>query len=290
MQNEAISKEAMALTFVLYLMAPIALAQPIELTMMNQSVDDSFGGCRDEMASKVLDLYFPRESQNPPFQNAWSLAEPCSHRDQDELPDHHKALTKHQLQSLCVYTNASTRMYAILNAQIRKGAPMYDTASFQYHALYFWITTALQVLKESCETTYKRTRDVYKGQIGSKIRFGYLTSTSRSPYVVEYGTETCFHIRTCLGAFIGNYSVAPSEEEVLVPSYEEFRIVDIVSDSYGSLECKKIFVLESVGFSSDLNCAAVNHSQGIRANVLLIVILLTSVLAPSPSCVINTLL
>ncbi|XP_072315100.1 erythroblast NAD(P)(+)--arginine ADP-ribosyltransferase-like, partial [Eucyclogobius newberryi] len=137
-------------------------------------------------------------------------------------------------------------------------------SSFQYHALYFWLTSALQVLKNSCETTYKRTCDVYNGKQGTVMRFGYFASTSRSPFVVEYGEETCFHIKTCFGAFIGDYSVAPSEEEVLVPSYEEFRIVDIVAES------TKIFVLESVGHSSNLNCNAANRNQEIRVNFALI--------------------
>ncbi|KAJ0055710.1 hypothetical protein NL108_009963 [Boleophthalmus pectinirostris] len=248
--------ETVILTFVLCLMAPTASAesQPIELSIMSQTIDDMFAGCNEKMATKVQEVYFPREIQNSPFQNAWNLAEPCAETNLDKLPAEHKELTKENLQAICAYTDASTKLYSQLNRELRNGATMYDTPAFQYHTLYFWLTSALQILQRACETTYRRTRSVYDGKIGTTIRFGYFASTSRNPNVVEYGEESCFHIKTCYGAYIGDYSVVPSEEEVLVPTYEKFRIVDIVSDSYGELKCKKIFVLESEGYSTNLNC------------------------------------
>ncbi|KAK7910201.1 hypothetical protein WMY93_014885 [Mugilogobius chulae] len=266
--------EAVMLTFVLCLVAPTALAQvlpPIELTMMNQSIDDMFTGCKDKMAAKVENVYLPRELEDANFQNVWKMAESCADANLDKLPNEHKALTKENLQAICVYTNASTKMYSLLNDAVRIGATTYDTSSFKYHALYFWLTTALQVIPKRCETTYRRTGSVFNGKNGTAMRFGIFASTSRSSSVVEYGTETCFHIKTCFGAYIGDYSVAPKEEEVLVPSYEVFRIVNIVEKSYGKLECKKIFVLESEGEKSELNCQAANRNQEVRANFALIV-------------------
>ncbi|KAJ0055709.1 hypothetical protein NL108_009959 [Boleophthalmus pectinirostris] len=267
--------EAVILTFVLCLMAPTASAQnqTIELSMMNQSIDDMFTGCSEKMATKVREVYFPREIQNSPFQNAWNLAEPCAKTNLDKLPAEHKALTKDNLQAICAYTNASTKLYSQLNNEVRNRATMYNTSGFQYHALYFWLTSALQILQRSCETAYRRTHSVFDGKINTTMRFGQFASSSRNPNVVEYGEESCFHIKTCFGAYIGDYSVVPSEEEVLVPTYEKFRIVDIVSGSYGKLKCKKIFVLESEGYSTNLNCKAANHNQRIQASFALIVVL-----------------
>lgn len=266
--------ELILLTFVLCLALPIATAQEpqhIELSMMDGCIDDMFESCVEKMSEKVQEVYFPREIQNSPFQNAWNLAESCAKSNLDKLPNEDKALTKDHLQAICIYTNATTKMFARLNEQVRNGASSYDTPDFQYHALYYWLATAIDTLGKSCEVTYKRTGNVYSGQVGSKMRFGYFASSSRSPFVVEYGNETCFHIKTCSGGYIGNYSVVPSEEEVLIPSYEEFQIKDIVADSYGGFKCKKIFVLESVGYSSKLNCKAANHYQEIRANFVLII-------------------
>uniref|UniRef100_A0A8C6SCB4 NAD(P)(+)--arginine ADP-ribosyltransferase n=1 Tax=Neogobius melanostomus TaxID=47308 RepID=A0A8C6SCB4_9GOBI len=266
--------EAIILTFVLCLTLPIAATQGpqhIELGMMAQCIDDKFAGCFEPMSEKVQEVYFPREIQNSPFRNAWNQAEPCANRNLDMLPDEDRALTKDHLQAVCVYTNATTKMFAQLNEQVRNGAVMYDTPAFQYHALYYWLATAIDILGKSCEITYKRTPNVYGGKVGTTMRFGYFASSSRSPFVVEYGSETCFHIKTCSGGYIGDYSVVPSEEEVLIPSYEEFRITDVVADSYGEFKCKKIFLLESVGNSSELNCKAANHNQDLIANFALIV-------------------
>lgn len=266
--------EAIILTFVLCLTLPIAAAQGpqhIELSMMDGCIDDMFSSCFDKMSKRVQEVYFPREIQNSPFQYAWNLAEPCAKSNLDKLPNEDKALTKDHLQAICVYTNASTKMFALLNEQVRNGASVYDTPAFQYHALYYWLATAIDILGKACEVTYKRTGNVYSGKVNTTMRFGYFASSSRSPFVVEYGNETCFYIKTCSGGYIGDYSVVPSEEEVLIPSYEEFQIKDIVADSYGQFKCKKIFVLESVGYSSNLNCKAANHSQGMRANFVLII-------------------
>lgn len=261
--------EPVTLIFVLCMTMPMATAQ-IELGMMNQCIDDMFANCFYKMSQKVQDVYFPREIQNPPFQIAWNQAEPCAERNLDKVPT--EVLTKDHLQAICVYTNASTQMFARLNEQVRTGEEIYDTPAFQYHALYYWLATAIDILGTYCEITYKRSHGVYTGEVGTKMRFGYFASSSRSPFVVEYGNETCFHIKTCSGAYIGNYSVVPTEEEVLIPSFEEFQIVDIVMDSYGEFKCKKIFVLESVGYSSKLNCKASSHSQEMRADFALIVV------------------
>lgn len=266
--------EAIILKTVLCLTLPIATAQgqqQTELSMMDRCIDDMFTGCLDKMSKKVQEVYFPREIQSPPFQNAWNLAESCAIRNLDNLPNEDKALTKDHLQAICVYTNATTKMFALLNEQVRDGAAMYDNADFQYHALYYWLATAIDILGKSCDITYKRTPNVYSGKVGTTMRFGYFASSSRSPFLLEYGSETCFCIKTCSGGFIGKYSVVPREEEVLIPSYEKFRITDIVADSYGEFKCKKIFVLESVGHSSNLNCKAANYSQELRAFIALIV-------------------
>lgn len=266
--------EAIILTFGLCLTLSITTAQgpqQIELSMMDGCVDDMFASCSEKMSTKVQELYFPREIQNSPFRNAWNQAEPCAKRNLDKLPNEDRALTKEHLQAICVYTNATTKMFARLNEQVRNGAAVYESPDFEYHALYYWLATAIDILGKSCETTYKRTHNVYSGKVGATMRFGYFASSSRSPFVEEYGSETCFYIKTCSGAYIGDYSVVPSEEEVLIPSYEVFKIMDIVENSYGEFKCKKIFVLESVGNSSNLNCKAANHSQGIRANLVIIV-------------------
>uniref|UniRef100_A0A8C6WEQ0 NAD(P)(+)--arginine ADP-ribosyltransferase n=1 Tax=Neogobius melanostomus TaxID=47308 RepID=A0A8C6WEQ0_9GOBI len=243
-----------------------------ELSNMNQSIDDMFSNCSMEMEKQVQNLYFPREIQNDLFREAWNKNS-CAQQKLDMLQSRYKALTINHTKALCVYTGETPNLYEPLNGALRTGAANYSTPYFQYHALYFWLTSAIQILKNSCETVYRRTPNVYNGQKGQIMRFGYFASTSRKPDLFDFGSETCFHIETCYGAYIDKYSVIEGEEEVLVPSYEVFQVIDMVSNSHGDLrDCKKIFVLKSVGNSSILNCKAANHNQQIRSNLKLMLV------------------
>ncbi|KAJ0055714.1 hypothetical protein NL108_009970 [Boleophthalmus pectinirostris] len=265
------------LNFVLCLTLSIAYAKEppqlgtIELSMMNQSIDDMFSNCIDKMATQVQEVYFPREIQISPFRDAWKKATSCALKKLETLQTKSKELTINHTKALCIYTLESPKVYEQLNTALRTGAPNYNTTAFQYHALYFWITSALQIMN-SCQTTYRRTKNVYNGIVNTTMRFGNLASSSLRPNMndIIFGSVTCFHIKTCLGAYIGNFSTYPSEEEVLIPPYETFKIIKIVATSYGALKCNKIFVLESVGHKSNLNCKAVSHNQGTRANIPLI--------------------
>lgn len=235
----------------------------IELSMAEDSIDDMFSGCNTTMNTRVQNEFFPREIQsNPSFQGGWTR---CAEKTSSN------GLTSNHTRALCVYTSNYPKVYEHLNGALRSGAANYSTESFEYHSLYFWLISAVQTINKSCEITYRRTPDAYSGKINQKMRFGYFASSSRNANHRGFGRETCFHIKTCSGAYIKPYSTYPGEEEVLIPPYEVFRVTDIVSNSYQELNnCNKIFVLEHVEDKSTLNCKAVNHSQHIRANLTLI--------------------
>lgn len=248
----------------------------IELSMMDKCIDDSFTNCNVKMDQQVKTVYFPREIKNPLFREAWDVSEECALEQLKKLQNMYQALTSNHTRALCIYTNDEPILYVPLNAALRTGAGIYSTPSFKYHALYFWLVSAIQILKNSCETTYRRTNDIYTGKINQNMRFGYFASSSRKPNLLQFGNETCFHIRTCHGAYIEKYSIIAGEDEVLIPPYEVFKVTKIVKNSYGSLQnCKKIFVLESVGTKSNLNCKATNlytenHNEQKRASFPLI--------------------
>ncbi|KAK7910202.1 hypothetical protein WMY93_014886 [Mugilogobius chulae] len=234
--------------------------------MMEESVDDMFSHCVEEMANKVQEVYFPREIKESDFETDWQKSEDCTYESFVRLLDEDKALTKDHLQAICVYADKWPYLPATetLNEALSLGARNYSTPAFQYHASYYWLTTAvqhLQHLRKSCETAYRRSDLVYEGEEKQIIRFGFFASSSRSPNMVGFGEETCFHIKTCLGAHIGYYTNDSSIYEVLIPPYEKFKVIKILSGtpldpfvSYGYLRrCNKIFVLESVGSESRLN-------------------------------------
>ncbi|XP_058865951.1 erythroblast NAD(P)(+)--arginine ADP-ribosyltransferase-like [Acipenser ruthenus] len=68
---------------------------------------------------------------------------------------------------------------------------------------------------------------------GKTVPFGQFTSTSRSlQKAMHFGSGTIFHMRTCQGASIQSYSMFPTEDEVLVPPFERFRVEDLKNQSW----------------------------------------------------------
>ncbi|KAJ0056056.1 hypothetical protein NL108_018578 [Boleophthalmus pectinirostris] len=228
----------------------------IPLSMMDKSVDDMYDGCSEAMAERVNHTYFPREmKKNQLFKEAWNKMESCANNKYNRRTN--MALTKDQVHALGVYTGDD--VYGEFNAAVRVSADKYVSNSFKYHALYYWLVSALQTLNNNkiCRTTYRRSEHTFTGQLNQEIRFGQFASSSLRPDVVEFGDETCFQIETCLGAPINEYSCFSNEDEVLIPPYEKFKIIDIKHCSYQRLEdCKKIFVLKHVGTKTKLNCKA----------------------------------
>lgn len=248
--------------FMLFLMLLFASAMDsaasVELSMMDQSVDDMYSDCIDKMAEKVKGSYFLNEmKKNELFKKAWDTAAP----DAKKKFDQHKEmkLTIDHIQAISVYTNNALNIYEPFNNAVRNSRNNYNTEYFQYHALHFWLTSAIQILAEGkCYFTYRRSKAIFMGMEKQVFRFGSFTSASMKNDLVKYGEETCFYIKTCYGAYVKDYSVFQEEEEVLIPPYEVFKIISIV-DKYKNLKnCKKIFIVEHAGHLSNLNCRAIN--------------------------------
>ncbi|XP_033843719.2 ecto-ADP-ribosyltransferase 5-like [Periophthalmus magnuspinnatus] len=273
-------RETTMFAFGICLFLSIAAAQgaTYELSLMEDSIDDMFSGCTMKTADKIIGVYHPREIQEKPFGDAWNTADSCAKNMLEKMQSKYKELTINHTRAICAYTKAEPVLDKPLNAALQQASSSYTTPTFQFHTVYFWLTSAIQILKKSCETTYRRSHDIFNGKLNQVIRFGHFASSSRDPNLKLFGTKTCFHIKTCLGAFIGEYSDFKGEREVLIPSYEKFKIVDILSGtdqnpvSYGDMkDCSKIFVLKNVGDRTKLNCKVANHNPQIRASIPLIV-------------------
>uniref|UniRef100_A0A8C6UKX1 NAD(P)(+)--arginine ADP-ribosyltransferase n=1 Tax=Neogobius melanostomus TaxID=47308 RepID=A0A8C6UKX1_9GOBI len=223
--------------------------------MSEQSVDDRYAGCTEKMAKKVKGEYLPREINNSLFKSGWKKAESCANSKYETRKD--KALTKDHLQAICAYTEELPNLYQPFNAAVRRGRPNYNTPAFQYHTLHYWLVSALEILRinKPCRITYRRS-NVFTGAVNQIIRFGSFTSTSKEPNLPGFGKKTCFHIQTCYGGSLKDYSVfGKSEREVLIPPYEMFKIVKIAKGSYKSMtNCNTIFVLKNAGNLSNLKC------------------------------------
>ncbi|XP_041789907.1 NAD(P)(+)--arginine ADP-ribosyltransferase 2-like [Chelmon rostratus] len=224
------------------------------LSMVEDSVDDMYFGCKDAMMEKVKNKYIKEEKDRIPFAEAWSEAERCA----EEKLKHtkHMALTKDHIKAICAYT--SDKLYKPFNAAVRTEKSIYGSL-FQFHSLHFLLTSAIQILnsKYHCHTTYRRTSLRFTGEVHQIIRFGTFASSSYRTDLTKFGNETCFKIKTCSGASLKSYSMYKDEEEVLIPPYETFKITEIINGKVniqGLNDCKVIYVLESAGGRSILNC------------------------------------
>nr|XP_020482106.1 ecto-ADP-ribosyltransferase 4-like [Labrus bergylta] len=229
--------------------------QDIPLGMVKDSVDDMYFGCQEKMMEKVKTYYFNKEIRNSKFESAWSETTKCAEKRPREAD---KALTKDHMHAICVYTD--NNIYDIFNTAVRTEASKYSF-SFQFHSLHFLLTSAIQILNSNykCHTTYRRTRSLFSGNVGQIIRFGSFASSSYLNNLTDFGNETCFKIKTCSGAYLGDYSAIDGEEEVLIPPYEMFTVTKKVLGplNYGELlDCEVVYWLESAGLRSRLNCKA----------------------------------
>ncbi|KAF3705344.1 NAD(P)(+)--arginine ADP-ribosyltransferase 2 [Channa argus] len=237
----------------------ILLGSPetIELNMADEAVDDMFYGCTKEMETKVKEKPFKHDNQKD-LERAWKVASKCAKKEHDEDKD----LTINHTRAICAYTSY---FYKDINNAVRSGKNIYGS-TFQYHQFYYWLTTAIQILKKNqpnCHKVYRRETKKFTGEINKVVRFGSFTSTSFRTNKTNFGSETCFYINTCLGAFLKNYpTFNDSEQEVLIPPYEQFKISDIkvgVGKFKDMQDCKKTFILKSEGLLSNVNCRLINN-------------------------------
>ncbi|KAK1902085.1 Erythroblast NAD(P)(+)--arginine ADP-ribosyltransferase [Dissostichus eleginoides] len=218
----------------------------IQLSMVEDSVDDMYLGCNDIMMTLKKDKS-ASELIGKEFIGTTSIGtDPFVTKIFNERND--KDLTIDHILAIYLYTG--NNVYAEFNTAVRTEGRSY-LSSFKYGSFHYLLTSAIQILNNnrSCYSTFRRTNVLFEGTVGEIIRFGSFTSTSFSSDLKGYGTETCFKIKTCLGASLKNYSAKPKEEEVLIPPYEMFKITEINREKKNPdlKDCEVVFVLESAG-------------------------------------------
>ncbi|XP_045072472.1 ecto-ADP-ribosyltransferase 5-like [Coregonus clupeaformis] len=227
------------------------------LDMAPDSVDDKYDVCRDEAFKRVESYFLPHEKNTTTnFRRAWDIAEKHASTPKDALQKVHSI-------AMYLYTNnkpqpPSKSIYLNFNKAVREGRYGYGT-SFQYHSLHFYLTDAIQILKQSqtsCWTTYLRTNGTFDQDVVNKeMRFGYFVSCSIHKTLYDFGDTSCFEINTCFGVNLTYYSACANEGEVLIPPYEVFKVTNIqMKSAVSNLWCKVVYTLKSTGkWKSDLN-------------------------------------
>ncbi|KAK9961645.1 hypothetical protein ABG768_007059 [Culter alburnus] len=224
-----------------------------KLDMALNSVDDQYKGCTKDMANLVKTKYLQKETSDSKseFSNAWKDA---VNKNKNKTPG--DGLTMNHLNAIYVYTNSAFELYNNFNNAVHEDKKQYKKKKYEWYSLHFLLTDAIQILKRTqkkCFLTFRGTKIQFKKNVqNKKVRFGRFTSSSLDRKEAEpFGTKSCFEIRTCEGAELTKYSLHLEEEEVLIPPYETFKVTAVKKD----LWCETVFVLNSTGRRSDLNCA-----------------------------------
>ncbi|KAK7168286.1 hypothetical protein R3I94_002363 [Phoxinus phoxinus] len=233
------------------------------------SVDDQYDGCTGEMANLVNTTYLEREkSASAEFNKAWQESEEKAKKAEDNLQQIHSV-------AIHVYTNQDSKVYSNFTSATRTDKQQYKEGTFKWYSLHFLLTEAIQILKKThnrCYVTYRGTNVEFDVQ-SKEVRLSSFSSSSLDRKIIQgFGNKSCFEIYTCEGANLTKYSKYPDEKEVLIPPYETFKVTDVMNRTdQPDLWCETVFVLNSTGKTSELNCALFNSgNHAAFCNVLLI--------------------
>ncbi|XP_031752244.1 erythroblast NAD(P)(+)--arginine ADP-ribosyltransferase-like [Xenopus tropicalis] len=222
------------------------------LDMAPNSYDDQYSKCIKKMEAEISTFLSQESYVNRDFSEAWDVATTKWENIKRDMKVPSGFKDEYAIATL-VYTSAKPDIYTPFNEAVRQAGQSRDyyLRYFNYKALHYYLTRAVQMLKtKSCHNVFRGTKTPFSATQGNKVRFGQFTSSSTKKTVAdEFGTGTNFTITTCHGASIKHLSFFPSEEEVLIPPYETFKVTDVRTGS-GS----NVITLVSVGTQSNHNC------------------------------------
>ncbi|XP_077060431.1 NAD(P)(+)--arginine ADP-ribosyltransferase 2-like [Siphateles boraxobius] len=234
-----------------------AFEDSISLDKAKNSVDDQYYGCRKSMSHLVETKYLKEEFKNThKFKNAW--------KEGEKVISRRKILCKlKRKHKIAIYVYTADAVYDIFNKDTRNGKQNFIGMTYKWYSLHFLLTEAIHILKKKqnrCFDTFRGSHADFNGRVFTDIRFSSFASSSLNQNKAkQFGTKTCFVIRTCEGANVTKYSWLPGEEEVLIPPFEKFNVTEVKTRTdQPDLWCETVFVLNSTGIRSDLNCALFN--------------------------------
>ncbi|XP_075449633.1 ecto-ADP-ribosyltransferase 5-like isoform X2 [Ascaphus truei] len=204
--------------------------QRVQLNIYDNSLDDQYDGCVEEMEAVLPDLLRKERNENAELNSTWASAFKTWEATKPSFKTLPEGFTDEHGIAIFTYTNMTSTVYKNLNRGIRAYGVSPET--FKYNALHFYLTRALTLLRASCNgkpwTTYRGTSKVqFEPPTGSEqnIRVGQFASSSIDRKEAEkFGNASFFSITTCFGADIQSFSYFTSQKEVLIPVDEVFHV------------------------------------------------------------------
>ncbi|XP_040440243.1 GPI-linked NAD(P)(+)--arginine ADP-ribosyltransferase 1 [Falco naumanni] len=230
----------------------------VALDMAPTSFDDRYQGCSHMMEEELQELNRTEFANNSIYAKAWTVAT-AEWRSRRGRAPQTRALTPAQAIALLAYTEQGP-LHQAFNTAVRKAGHSRREylGAFQFKVLHFLLSEALCTLRDAqphhCHHVYRGIHGIrFTAQRHQSIRFGHFTSTSlQNESTLPFGRDTFFSVETCYGVPIRDFSFFPEEEEVLIPPFETFQVIDITHDGDRAL-----IQLRSQGALSTYNCELV---------------------------------
>ncbi|XP_052033295.1 GPI-linked NAD(P)(+)--arginine ADP-ribosyltransferase 1 isoform X1 [Apodemus sylvaticus] len=246
-------------------------SQEIPLDMAPASFDDQYAGCLADMTAALPDLNRSEFQANRDYADGWAMA---NNQWQERrtwgsvwgsLPPSPPGFRDEHGVALLAYT-ANSPLHKKFNAAVREAgrSRAHYLHHFPFKTLHFLLTEALQLLRShrsrGCQQVYRGVHGLRfrPAGPGATVRLGGFASASlKNVAAQQFGEDTFFGIWTCLGAPIRGYSFFPEEEEVLIPPFETFQVINTSRPTQGPAR----IYLRALGKRSTYNCEYIKEKK-----------------------------
>ncbi|NXY21051.1 NARE ribosyltransferase, partial [Atrichornis clamosus] len=221
------------------------------LDMAEDSFDDQYRGCREDMIRALPALNSSDVQQNKNFALVWRKATAnWQSRGSPGSP-------LYPAQAIAIMAYTMDNLYREFNEAVRQAGNSSQEYQDKFHfkTLHFLLTDALATLRgaqgQECHCVARGVRDVrFEARPGDIVRFGHFASASLCKGIAQgFGRDTEFQVYTCHGVAIKKYSSYPIEDEVLIPPFETFEVTEVTQKGD-----KAQIQLRSTGIHSNYNC------------------------------------
>ncbi|NXT81839.1 NARE ribosyltransferase, partial [Zapornia atra] len=226
------------------------------LDMAPNSFDDQYLGCRHMMEKELEELNRTEFVPNSNYTKAWKNATAILQNRSSELSV--------QAITLMAYTLPEPSLHEDLNKAVLTAGRSIDEYlnNFDFKVMHFLLSSALRSLRDAkphqCYHVYRGINNtIYTAQRGETVRFGYFASSSLNRTRAEmYGNHTIFLVQTCYGVPIWDYALSYDHQEVLIPPFETFEVMNVTREKNRS-----VIELHAQAVCNKYNCQFVKEKH-----------------------------
>ncbi|XP_036708738.1 ecto-ADP-ribosyltransferase 3 isoform X1 [Balaenoptera musculus] len=222
------------------LLAPMILMDIFQvqaelLDMADNAFDDEYLKCTDRMEIKYVPQLLKEEKASLQLlEDVWENAEAKweARKTQLFLPVGFKDNHGIALMAYISEAQEQTSFYRLFSeAGKMAGQSRKDYVyGFQFKAFHFYLSKALQLLRRSCENSYKNV--VYSVRQTTLFTFGGLNQVRLGHFTLAYSTkpqvandqDVLLTINTCFGIAVEKFFDKESERIILIPLNEVFHV------------------------------------------------------------------